>query len=576
MKPFPGKKVIPLLIITAIIYAVISLIIGTSSGESAPSAELILKGGAIYTMDAPRSWAQSIAIADGRIIYTGTDKGAEKFLGSGTKVIDLKGKMVLPGFHDSHEHPIFGGLELGKCDLHGSESLKELFSRIASYASEHKDEKWITGGGWDPPLFQGGYPRKADLDALIPDRPAFLLSSDGHSAWVNSAALKIAGIGSRTKDPEKGRIERNPGNGEPSGTLHESAMELVEKFIPEPTHIDRIVALKRALKLANSLGITSLQEASADRAILDEYAELDRKGELTARVVASMRVEPKKGEKQIDELIKMRESYKGARLRATGAKFFVDGVLESHTAALLLPYLDRPGVCGDLLVEPMSLNGLVTRLDREDFQVHIHAIGDRAIRVSLDAFEKALAANGERDNRHHIAHLELIDPADIPRFRKLNVTANFQPFWACRDIYIIKMTEPVLGPVRSRWLYPIGSVMRSGAVVAAGSDWNVSTMNPLDAMEVAITRHNPREPAGPAWIPEECVDLPAILAAYTINGAWLAHEEKETGSLETGKAADLIVLDRNLFAIRQEEIHNAQVLLTLLEGKVIYGDLNKL
>jgi hypothetical protein len=257
-------------------------------------------------------------------------------------------------------------------------------------------------------------------------------------------------------------------------------------------------------------------------------------------------------------------------MRATAVKIFADGVIESGTAALLDPYLNRNGGRGELNFEPDRLARFVTRLDHEGFQVHIHAIGDRAIRVSLDAHEAAQKVNGRRDARHHIAHLELIEPEDIPRFRDLGVVANFQPLWAFADPYIKDLTLGPLGPDRSRWLYPIASILKSGAVMAAGSDWPVTSLNPIEAIQVAVTRRGPTEPEGPAWIPEEKIDLPAILAAYTINGAYLNHEDKETGSLEVGKAADMIVLSRDLFKIPQGKIHEAKVLLTLLEGQEVF------
>jgi hypothetical protein len=275
---------------------------------------------------------------------------------------------------------------------------------------------------------------------------------------------------------------------------------------------------------------------------------------------------------QIPRLIELRKKYQGRRLRANTVKIFADGVIEAHTAALLEPYLDQPDNRGKANWEPDAFNQLVTALDREGFQIHVHAIGDRAIRLALDAFEAARAANGSRDSRHHIAHLELIHPQDWPRFRRLGVIANFQPLWAWADPYITQLTEPILGPERSRWLYPIASLVKTGALMVGGSDWSVSSMNPLDAMQVAITRRGLTDAAGPAWIPEERVDLPTMIAGYTINGAYVNFQETETGSIEVGKAADLIVLDRNLFEIPAPEIHRVKVLLTRLAGKEVFRD----
>ncbi len=553
---------------------IISIISLSCSGPKphSASADLIFRNGAVYTMDSARSWAEALAIQDGKISYVGDDSGVEKFRSTDTKVVDLEGKIVLPGFHESHIHLVSGGVELGQCDLNGLQTQEEIFEKIRQYASENQDKEWIVGGGWDLPIFPEANPTKEQLDQLVPDRPAYLSAADGHSVWINSKALAIAGITRETVDPEGGRIERVKGTNEPSGTLREHAAGLVAKYLPELSPEDYMNGLRTALHLANSFGITSIHEASADEDILNAYAEFDRRQELSVRVVASLYVDPKKGLDQIEELLSKRQKFEGIHLQATAAKIFADGVIESHTAALLEPYLDRPGYRGLSNLEPDLFNRLATALDKEGFQIHIHAIGDRAVRVSLDAIEIARKTNGARDARHHIAHLQLIHPNDIPRFKSLDVIANFQPLWAYPDLYITELTEPALGPERSRWLYPIGSMVKSGAKIVGGSDWSVSSMNPLDAIQVAITRKVLDDPNAPSWIPEELVDLPTILAAYTINGAFLNRQEKITGSLEVGKAADLVVLDRNLFTIPPTDIHKTKVLLTLLEGKEIYRD----
>jgi len=284
-----------------------------------------------------------------------------------------------------------------------------------------------------------------------------------------------------------------------------------------------------------------------------------------------MYADPTKGLAQIPFLIDMRNRYQGKRLRANAVKIFADGVIEARTAAMLQPYLDH-GDLGKPNWDAETLKKMVPALDSAKFQVHIHAIGDRGIRMALDAFAAARDKNGSRDSRHHIAHLELIASTDVQRFRQLGVIANFQPLWAYADSYITELTEPALGPARSRWLYPIASVLKTGAVMACGSDWSVSSMNPLDAMQVAVTRRGLEDSTGAAWRPEELVELAPMLAGYTINGAYVNFEEKENGSLEVGKAADLIVLDRNIFEIPLHAIHRIKVLLTLLEGKEVYRE----
>jgi predicted amidohydrolase YtcJ len=422
------------------------------------------------------------------------------------------------------------------------------------------------------PIFPGANPDKVDLDKLIPDRPAFLSAADGHSAWVNSRALKIGGVTAQTPDPEDGRIERKPGTREPSGTLREAAQRLVSRHIPEPGPGEYLDGLRRGLALANRAGITSIIEANASDEILEAYRELDRAGELTVRVLASIHVDPKKGTGQVPELIRKRETFVGPHLESTAVKIFVDGVIESHTAALLEPYLDRHGDRGRPLLGQAEFDRLAEALEKAGFQIHVHAIGDRAVRMALDAFAAARKANGDLDLRHHIAHLELIDPADVPRFKELGVAANFQALWAYPDLYITQLTEPILGPERSRRLYPIGSVFRSGAMIVGGSDWSVSSLNPLEAIQVAVTRRSPEDKAGAPWLPDECIDLRTALAAYTVNGAYLCRREAEAGSIEPGKTADLLVLDRNLLAISRFDIHSARVLLTLLEGRAVYQD----
>jgi predicted amidohydrolase YtcJ len=557
---------------TLVLFAATILSLSCLVGRPVERADLLLTNGAVYTMNAARPWASALAVAKGKILYMGDDRGALRLRGGSTVVADLGGKMVLPAFQDSHIHLVTGGVELGLCDLNGLRTKEEVFEKVKAYAAANPGQVWVTGGGWDLPVFPQANPRKEDLDALVPDRPAALSSADGHSAWVNSRALRLAGVTKDTADPAGGRIERDPETGEPTGTLRESAADLVEKLVPELGLEDYIKGLRVGLRLANRFGIASIIEASAGEKILDAYAALDRSGELSVRVLASLHVDTGVGIAEVERLVKLRQAYRGARLKSTAAKIFADGVMESHTAALLEPYIDRPGDRGTPLLEPEAFNTLAAALDAADFQIHVHAIGDRAIRMSLDALAAAGKANGFRDMRHHIVHLELIDPADIPRFKRLGVAANFQALWAYADPYITDLTIPILGPGRSRWLYPIGSVAKTGAVIVGGSDWSVSSMNPLEAIQVALTRRGPDDPPGEAWIPEEKVDLETMLRAYTTNGAWLSRDEKTRGSLEPGQAADLIVLGRNLFKIPVSEIGRVKVLLTLLDGREVFRD----
>jgi hypothetical protein len=376
---------------------------------------------------------------------------------------------------------VTGGIELGQCDLNDVETIAGIRDKVGAYAAANPDEPWIVGGGWSLPLFGEAGPTAALLDELVGERPAYITASDAHSAWVNSAALELADITAETPDPPAGRIERGPG-GEPSGTLREAAMELVARHLPPLDLEDHIAGLRRGMAMANRFGITSVLEASADTGVLAAYRALAERGELTFRVVAAQRVDLARGPEQVAAMVE-RRAQTAERFRPIAAKIFADVVIESGTAALLEPYVGRPGR-GKMNIEPRALEAMVGALDRGGLDVHIHAIGDRAIRASLDAFAAAAAANPARDRRHSIAHLQLIDPADVERFAGLGVIADFQPLWAYADRYITELTEPFLGPEGSRWLYPIKSVVDTGAVVVAGSDWSVSSMNPLEAIQV--------------------------------------------------------------------------------------------
>jgi len=537
---------------------------GRSPDGPPAAADLVLRGGAVYTVDAARSWATAVAIRNGRIVFVGTDSLPAGLVGPETDVIDLGGQMVLPGFQDNHVHPISSGVELGECNLNDANTAAEVADLIRSYAAAHPHLSWIRGAGWQLPLFPAANPSKALLDRLVPDRPAALDAADGHSAWVNSTALALAGITRDTPDPPNGRIERDPRTGEPSGTLRESAIDLIVRVLPDRTDAELAAGLERAQRLANGFGITTVFAAVAGEPHLRTYAAADRSGTLTFRVVAAMPADAVEGDSLVPLLAQWRTRYATPRLRPIAVKIFEDGVIEARTAALLAPYLDRHGDAGQPIYDATALDRLAVELDRAGFQIHVHAIGDRAVRMTLDAFARAGAQNGAKDARHTITHLQLIDPADIPRFRALGVVANFEPLWANGSEYLTTLAEPALGPRRSRWQYPIASVVRTGAVVSGGSDWSVSSLNPLDAIEMGITHRPPDQLGRAPWNPAERVDLPTMIALYTINAAYAHHQDRETGSIEAGKLADLVVLERNLFEIPVERIHEVRATRTLL------------
>lgn len=548
---------------------------GTTRSKVTGPAHLILTGGRVQTHDAARRVAEAIAVRQGRIIAVGTAREVRPLAGPRTRVIELAGRMVLPGFQDTHVHPPIGGLARLRCDLHEQRGLDTYLRIVRGYADGHPDETWIRGAGWHMPDFPGGTPQRADLDRVVPDRPVFLRNRDAHGAWVNTRALELAGITSATPDPPDGRIERGA-SGVPSGTLHEGAMRLVEPLLPPDTPADLESAIRLAQAHLHGLGITAWQDACVTPEVLDAYRALAGRGELTARVVAALWWERGKGSEQIDELIERRGRSEIGRLRATSVKIMQDGVLENFTGAVLEPYLDRHGELttnrGISFVDPEALKGHVTRLDAAGFQVHFHAIGDRAVREALDALEAARHANGASDGRHHIAHLQVVHPDDLPRFRALGVVANVQALWAFHGAQIDKLTIPYIGPDRSRWQYPFASLRRAGAALCMGSDWSVSSANPLLQIEVAVQRVAAADRDGKPFLPEERLDLPTALEAFTIGSAYVNHLDRLTGSLEAGKAADLVVLDRDLFAPDASQIGEARVLLTMVGGEPVHED----
>jgi hypothetical protein len=545
----------------------------SESPGSVAGADTVYRNGRVYTVDANTSWAEAVAVTGGRISYVGTNDGALAHTGSNTAVVDLGGRLMLPAFQDVHIHPISGGVEASACDLNGLPGLAAYRSAIGEYAAANPDVPWILGGGWSMAVFgPGGSPSRTILDELVPDRPVFLSSSDGHSGWANSRALEIAGVTRDTPDPVDGIIDRDPATGEPVGSLQEGAMSLVSQHIPEMSLEDRIAGLRYAQDMLHRYGITSITDAGVREDALQAYAEMDRRGELKMRVVTSLWWDRDRREEQIEDFIRLRSQYTKGNINASTVKIMQDGVLENYTAVMLEPYLVPSGTKGIPMVEPEFLKRAVTLLDAADFQVHFHAIGDGAIRQSLDAVEEALLENGQRGNRHHLSHIQVIHPDDVPRFAELDAIANFQPYWANADEYVLELNLPFIGEERTSWMYPIKSVMNTGGMIAFGSDWSVSTANPFHQMEVAITRLSATDGDYPEFTPEERIDLAAAIAAFTINAAFVNQQEDTTGSIETGKFADLIVLDQNLFDIESKSISDTEVSLTLFGGEAVYGN----
>jgi predicted amidohydrolase YtcJ len=533
--------------------------------------DLLLTGGAVYTVDDARSLAEAVGIKAGRIAAVGPAREVERLAGPSTRVIELEGRTVLPGFQDAHLHPLDGGLLRIVCNLHETTSAEECLQAIADYASAHPEREWISGDGWSMDFFPGGNPDKERLDSVVRDRPVYLENRDGHTAWVNSRALELAGIRADTPDPADGRIQRQSG-GEPSGALHEGAMRVVSELVTPTSQAEWEAALLNAQTELHALGITAWQDAVVTAETLPAYRAVAERGELTVRAEGNLLWNRTRGEEQLDDLLALRESGSVGRLRIRGAKIFVDGVLENFTGALLEPYEGTDNL-GLGMHEPQELKRMVTLLDGHRFQVHMHTIGDRAVREALDAVEAAQRENGPRDARHHLAHIQLVHPDDQPRFAELGVVANAQPYWAAASRYVNELTLPFIGEERARYHYPFASLHRAGVRLAFGSDWTVSTADPLAQIEVAVTRvEHPNRDTEPL-LPEEALDLDTAVAAFTRGSAYVNFLDEETGTIEPGKLADLVVLDRDLFDPGAGPVGDARVLLTLVEGEAVHDAL---
>lgn len=542
-------------------------------------ADLVLVNGAVLTM-APAGAAASgvtasaVAVRNGRLVAVGGDADVAGLVGPRTRRIDLGGRSVLPSFQDAHVHPSMAGIGLLRCPLHDlPRTLDAYLGAIGTYAAAHPGAAWVLGDGWYMEAFPGGTPSRLDLDRVVPDRPALFVNRDGHGAWLNSRALELVGFGRDTPDPAHGRIEREP-DGTPSGTLHEGAMEVAKALVPGPTPEERIKGIGLAQAYLHRLGITAWQDAWVTPADLDAYLAMAERGSLSARVTACHWWEREQGAEQIESLVERRARGTLGRLRADTVKIMQDGVAENFTAAMLEPYLDGDGRPtsnrGLSFVDPAALATAVTKLDALGFQVHFHALGDRAVREALDAIEAARTANGPADRRHHLAHLQVVDPADVRRFAPLGAVANIQPLWACNDAQMVDLTLPFLPSDRARLQYPFASLARCGARLAGGSDWTVSTPNVLMEVETAVRRVSPEDRAAQPFLPEEALDPIDALAAFTSGSAYVNHLDDDTGTIEVGKLADLAVFDRDILDPARGPIGDGLVLLTLVEGRPVY------
>jgi predicted amidohydrolase YtcJ len=494
--------------------------------------------------------------------------------------VDLAGGTLLPGFIDAHAHPVFAGYQLRRCDLYAAETEADYIDIIAAYARDHPAEEWVTGGGWAMTAFPGGIPTRHLLDAVVPDRPVFLPNRDGHGAWVNSRALMVAGIDARTLDPPDGRIERDA-DGEPVGMLQEGAASLVSRLLPPVTEEDHYLGLLTAQEYLLSLGITGWQDAIIG-STADEpdptaaYLRAAHAGTLRANVVGALWWDRHQGLEQLPELLHRRSAGQAGRFRATSVKMMLDGVAENHTAAMLEPYLDGDGCptaqAGLDFIDPGELPRFVTALDREGFQVHFHALGDRAVRLALDAVEAA-RRGAKSTARHHLAHLQVVHPADVPRFAQLGATANIQPLWATHEPQMDDLTIPFLGERRAAWQYPFGSLLEAGAAVCAGSDWPVSSPDPLWGVHVAVNRNLPVSAGGTGgdpFLPGQRIGLEPALAAYTSGSARVNGLEAAVGAVHPGFDADFAIVDADLSVLPPGEICQASVRQTWVRGQLAH------
>lgn len=543
------------------------LIVGAQRDDDGP-VDLIIVNGRVFT--GHDGGAEAVAVQGNKVLRVGRNREIQRLARAQTTVIDAKGGSVLPGFNDAHLHLLSGGLALDQVSLDNATTLDAVKETIKAWVAANPTHTWIRGRGWLYAPFPGGLPTRQILDQLVPDRPAYFVSYDGHTGWANTAALEAAGITRKTPAPASGVIVKDA-RGEPTGVLKEAAMSLMSQALPVATREEKLSALKAAVVEANRVGITSVQSAGGIADDLALYDELRRRGDLTVRVYQALSVDGTTTAEQLDAMDRVRERYDDDALLKTGAaKVFADGVVETRTAAMLAPYAhttDR----GELRLAPADMTRLVTELDRRGWQVMTHAIGDAAVRETLDAYAAAQAANPApaEGRRHRIEHVETPDPEDLPRFAELGVVASIQPVHGLP----LEPNDPWalnLGPERASRGWRSGSLLKSGAPLAFGSDWPVAPLDPLRGIFVAVNRTDvDGEPAG-GWLPDEKLSLVEAIRAFTSGAAWASFDEQRKGTLDRDMLADIVVLSADLFALPPERLLEAEVVTTIVDGKVVY------
>ncbi len=546
------------------------------SARIAPADILILHA-KVYTVNPDMPWAQAVAIRHGKIVAVGRDEVVGKMRGIGTHVIDAGGKLVLPGFTDCHVHFLEGSVALGQVNLDGLTTIDGIQKRLKLYAAEHPGTSWILGRGWNYAVFgETALPDKRYLDELFPDRPVFLEGYDGHSSWVNSKALELAGVNKNTPDPKNGFIVHDLQTGEPTGALKEDADVVVTRVIPKLEEVDKLKALRAGIKWANENGVTRVHSAGGDFEVLPLLEQLEREKQLTVRFYVSYRLDAYELRKEdLLAIDAARQKYHDAWIDTNAVKMMLDGVIETHTAALLTPYADEPSTRGALFWELPKYRYAVSELDKRGIQLFTHAVGDYAVRTALDTYEMAQQKNHSKDRRPRIEHIETIEPGDIRRFGKLGVIASMQPLHSYPDADTLDVWARNLGPDRASRAWVWKRISEDRGRYAFGSDWPIVTLNPWEGVQTAVTRQTQDgKPVG-GFVPSERLTVAQAVQGYTIDAAYAGRREKSEGSIETGKVGDIILVDRNIFEIDPHGIGETKVQITIVGGKIVYEAENK-
>ncbi len=549
------------------------LIVGAQRDDTDGPIDVIVHNANMYTAGVNGTMAEALAIRGNQILRVGSEREVTRLRRPQTTMIDARGAAVLPGFNDAHLHFITGGLSLEQVDLAGAETLDEIQSRIGTWASGHSDAPWVLGHGWYYQPFPGGLPTRQQLDAIVSDRPAQIISYDGHTSWVNTRALRLARITKRTPNPPQGVIVKDPRTGEPTGVLKEAAMALVGSHVPKSTRADRASALRAAIGEAQRHGITSIQNASGNAEDFELYAEARRDGDLGVRVYSALSTSGVLSEPAITELDAVAKRYPDDPLFKGGAiKIMLDGVIEAHTAAMLAPYADDDATAGSPTIEPDDFNRFVRLLDAGGWQVMTHAVGDRAVNMALTAYEHAVRSNPlpERGRRHRIEHVETVDASDLPRFGALGVVASMQPHLGTPSPSQIDVWFRNVGPERAALGWPYNSIAAGAGRLAFGSDWPGVPLNPLLGLHTAVTRTTPEGLPEGGWYPGERLALKAAIDAYTSGAAWASFDEKRKGSLAAGMLADLVVLSEDIFEAPPSRLASTRIAVTIFDGRIVY------